>query len=292
MKLLFLHGIAQAGKSSEILREHWVEALNLGLSKSRLPAIDATTSKNIVVPFYGDALAGTKPDRLKRGTTKAAKLDADFAEFAIEYGVEALKSSDNLSKMKSDPNITDDRKKRDIQNWSPVIHITRGLDKTLPGISSAFIGKFLKEVHSYLSDEAVQKSIDRIVTRALNTDDRLIVVSHSLGTVVAYHLLASANKISVPQFITLGSPLAIKAVKGRLREKPHKPACVSNWLNGFDTKDIVALNPLNAKHFARTEPAIRNNARINNFTENHHSIDGYLADANVAKLIYQSLNNN
>jgi hypothetical protein len=86
--------------------------------------------------------------------------------------------------------------------------------------------------------------------------------------------------------ISLGSPLAIPKIKQALAPISF-PDCVKQWMNGRDTKDMVALYPLTAKKFP-AQP-ITNNNDIKNKTSNHHSIVGYLRDPNVAKWIYDAL---
>jgi hypothetical protein len=114
-----------------------------------------------------------------------------------------------------------------------------------------------------------------------------VVVGHSLGSVVAYHVLHSQTDVRVPLFATVGSPLAISAVERRLKVRPSQPTCVNKWYNAFDRKDIVALNPLNKNHF-KVSVRIENNAKVYNDTENHHGISGYLRDRNIASKISEA----
>ena len=118
-----------------------------------------------------------------------------------------------------------------------------------------------------------------------------VVVSHSLGTVVAYNVLMSRSApfpdVKVPLFVTLGSPLAVNAVKSRVR--PHTfPTPVGKWYNAMDPDDVVALYPLNKKYF-NTGSTIENNEKVKNWTDNQHGIGGYLDDEKVAKRIYDAL---
>jgi len=99
-------------------------------------------------------------------------------------------------------------------------------------------------------------------------------------------VLHAHEKLSVPLYITVGSPLAVGAIRRRLRVKPSRPSCAANWFNAFDVQDIVALNPLDEQHFP-TDDEITNDGRVSNWTENHHGILGYLDDATVAKKIFE-----
>jgi len=64
----------------------------------------------------------------------------------------------------------------------------------------------------------------------------------------------------------------------------RSPAPVAAWYNAFDTRDVVALYPLDASNFP-VHPPIENNAKVKNSTDNRHGIAGYLDDAEVAKRV-------
>ena len=60
----------------------------------------------------------------------------------------------------------------------------------------------------------------------------------------------------------------------------------------MDERDVVALYPLDPTHFpiAPSVPPINNKQDVDNNTENHHGITGYLSDPEVAQTIYAALN--
>lgn len=137
-----------------------------------------------------------------------------------------------------------------------------------------------------------QRKIDDGVRDALLPGhSEAVIVSHSLGTVVAYNTLLGRTgafpNVRVPLFVTLGSPLGMNTVKSRLR--PHTfPPQVGAWYNAMDEDDFVALHPLNKKHF-NTGHTIENHTKVDNWTDNQHSIGGYLDDPQVAKRIYDAV---
>jgi hypothetical protein len=103
---------------------------------------------------------------------------------------------------------------------------------------------------------------------------------------VGYSILSKkgkANGWKVPAFITLGSPLAIRAMN-RLLPSVAKPPCVGVWYNGRDPKDTVALFPLAPDHSPDLGIVAKNT--IENESPNHHGIEDYLGDADVARWIY------
>jgi hypothetical protein len=98
--------------------------------------------------------------------------------------------------------------------------------------------------------------------------------------------MGKANGWNVPAFITLGSPLAIRAVN-RLLPSVAKPTCIGAWYNGRDPKDTVALFPLAPDHFPDLGIIAKNT--IVNRSPNHHGIEEYLGDADVARWIHTEL---
>jgi hypothetical protein len=139
--------------------------------------------------------------------------------------------------------------------------------------------------------------IDSGVSAAISPGVETVVVSHSLGTVVAYNLLRQLGEgrgWKVPLFVTVGSPLAVteirKSVKA-LAAPTQCPKCAHAWFNAMDERDVVALYPLTSSQFPLdpTTPAIENKTDVRNKTENRHGIAGYLDDKAVARKIFDAL---
>ena len=76
-------------------------------------------------------------------------------------------------------------------------------------------------------------------------------------------------------------------VRETLEPIGHPPQ-VGSWFNAYDERDIIALNPLDDLHFPVTPP-IRNFGGVQNESDNHHKIRGYLSDRVVATRIVQAL---
>jgi hypothetical protein len=95
------------------------------------------------------------------------------------------------------------------------------------------------------------------------------VIGHSLGSVVAYNVLRTdPRSLQIPLFVTAGSPLAIRAVRDEFRPL-RSPSAVAAWYNAVDTRDVVALYPLDADNFP-VQLAIQNDNKVKNSTDNHH----------------------
>lgn len=87
--------------------------------------------------------------------------------------------------------------------------------------------------------------------------------------------------------VTLGSPLAVTAIRNALRPIGH-PSCAPAWFNPTDPRDVVALYPLQTQRFG-VDPEIENKTDVHNETPNRHGIAGYLGDPVVAQRIHAAL---
>ena len=80
-----------------------------------------------------------------------------------------------------------------------------------------------------------------------------MVLAHSLGTIVAYDVLAGLPTGTVPVLITAGSPLGLQNVQRRIGDHtgpPAKfPASVGRWHNFADPFDPVAFEGTLADEF-------------------------------------------
>lgn len=99
-------------------------------------------------------------------------------------------------------------------------------------------------VGEYFRDEELRDQVRSRVREAIGPDTR-VVVAHSLGTVVAYEVLATMPH-HVTTFVTLGSPLGLRRIVfERLEPAPVAgqgvwPGSVQRWVNIADGNDPVA----------------------------------------------------
>lgn len=285
MRILFIHGRSQGKKSSDILREEWGAALARGLADAGLRLPDGIAFD---YPFYGKTLddfvdQAKLPKVSDIVSMGGSSGDPSFDSFtrSVLQEIESrgeISEEDVRAQMDPGSEITE----MGPQNWAWVRAFVRAVDARWPGFSGARINDFLTDVWLYLDKPAVQSAIDAIIEAEL-TDEPTLVVSHSLGTVVAYNILRK-NKINLIGLMTLGSPLAIKAITAKLGLLEN--VAPRRWVNAYDVADIVALNPLDSTHFP-VAPKIANYGGVENTTGNHHGIGGnppergYLLDAKI-----------
>jgi len=296
-QLVLVHGRAQEHKDSAALKAAWIEAFKEGLAKSNLAL--PIQEENIRFPFYGDALFDLVSDRpasevaeiIVRGTQDDADERAFLLAILRELQAKTCITDEQVAEV-----VGEEILERGPLNWEWVHGILRAVDRFVPLASGASIALATHDVYTYLRNSNIREKIEAGVTKAITPGVETVVVSHSLGTVVAYNLLRREGHLrgwTVPLLVTLGSPLGIREIRRTLRgfAPTRCPECAQAWFNAMDERDVVALYPLTPGWFPLDplRPEIDNKTDIDNHTENRHGIEGYLADKEVAARIHAAL---
>lgn len=295
-KLVFVHGRAQQHKDSLALKQEWIDAWRSGLDAAGLEM--PVTAADIRFPYYGDALdqlaGGADPATAAAVIIRGNELDAEEKRFANAIALhiqEKFISRDQMAAVAGREVV-----ERGPLQWEWFQGVLQAVDRYVPGASAASIALATHDVYQYLRNEAVRDILDEGVMQAMQSDVETVVVSHSLGTVMAYRVLrqfGQARGWRVPQFVTLGSPLGVKEIRETVMKwSPTRcPPCADAWFNAYDPRDVVALYPLTTKYFPLDPllPGIDEYGDVNNGTENRHGISGYLGDPVVARRIHDAL---
>ncbi len=102
-----------------------------------------------------------------------------------------------------------------------------------------FVRRSLAQVTRYLTDDAIRAAAQKAVLDLIDPDTK-IVISHSLGTVVAYEAVHHLDR-PLPLLVTLGLDTIIYP---RLCPQPPTfPVQVRRWVNVADTDDFIAAEP-------------------------------------------------
>jgi hypothetical protein len=180
----------------------------------------------------------------------------------------------------------------------------------LPGfvrrqITKAFLKRFLKDVAAYFYQPGVRKTIqDRLRTAISDSTEPFVIVSHSLGTVVAFEVL-SDNKLDRGDcnlLVTMGSPLGIQEIQDVLMDFGNTltvPNRLHAWHNYADRLDPVALdaglgNDFNPRVMATGQIGIIDRRIVNERTVslrqfNPHSSIGYLSHPEVRRVVHHQI---
>lgn len=288
MRLVFVHGINQQGRSAALLRDMWVADLERGIGRS-----GALAGVEVVQPFYGDLLHDLAGSRGETGMEEgieaadpdaAAFLEAALAEQAEDMGATEAEIAEAVA---AEPGSIEEG----IFPMDRRINALVGLLERLSPLRGNLALRVLGQAHAYLKRPAVGAAVDAVVRPALEAPGPMIVVAHSLGTVVTYRLLralaAQGQPADVPLYVTLGSPLTLAAVQGALGGPFVVPAGVAKWINARDPDDFISLDRgLAPPVFAA---GIENIGDLDNRGADAHAIPGYLACRSVARRVGDAL---
>jgi len=214
MRLLFVHGMAQGGKDANALSTTWRETLVEGL---RLNGHDLPSTTSIDFPYYGDILDG-HVDRLdlpmpEEVISKGSGENTEFENF-LRNTVEEIKVRKDFPDAEIENEMNEDGpREKGVQNWEWVQAIVKVIDRNFSGVVDFTFRNFIQEVFVYLDNRNAQRDVNRVVADLI-TDEPTLVVGHSLGSVVAYQVLAEhGDSMDLRGFVTVGSPLGIRTTR-------------------------------------------------------------------------------
>lgn len=156
----------------------------------------------------------------------------------------------------------------------------------MPASGAAEVGRANEpQAFACLRRDGVTRMVDDIVRPALS-EQRCIVIGHSLGSIIAFKLLR-LHRGAPLSFITLGSPLPLRVVRNAIGPRFGRPSSVQQWINGVDPNDAVAIGrPLTADTFG---DGIDNIENVNNGRDNPHDVRKYLSDRRIADSVMRLL---
>ncbi|MFF2786291.1 trypsin-like serine peptidase [Streptomyces sp. NPDC058049] len=281
--LVFLHGRSQQGKDPELLRRGWTGGLNHGLTRAGLPTVDPA---DVWFPYYGDRIVEvigqheTLPASYADSPAVAA-LEAFAAESEEGTYEQLVMEAAVLAGMPQDGQAATENL------GSTLVGSLQGALSWLAAktdVDALAIATIFRDVDAYLSDQAVRKAVLDRVFAEIPHDGELVLVTHSLGTVVGMDLVADRLPpgMKVTLLVTAGSPLGMNAVNSRLSPPgTHRPGTVDAWVNVWCPTDAVAIGcPLEPVWGKLTEEHA-----VVNASDRAHSIEEYLAHPEVATAI-------
>lgn len=290
MNVLMIHGIGQEGSTKEELLQKWTESLH-----AVQPGLLAGAS--VEMAYYGTTLA----DWTNRKTKVAVGMGAESTAVDIGDADELKFLSAVMEEFAGDHDIDEAQIDAAIEESGNIavpmdnfiarrlVGLMRVVEKISPA-KGALLLRLVRQGHTYLSSPKAAKAVDDIVRPYLQRSPQ-ILITHSLGTVIAFKLLREMEAVSagvqVPLLITMGSPLGLDAFKAKLGVPRRRARFVQKWENFYDPSDFVALGkPLTKENFAE---GIGNDGTVDNTTINAHGIIGYLPHKGVIEVLRQAL---
>jgi hypothetical protein len=240
-QVIGVHGMAQQHSGRNQLLMAWEPALRDG--------IELALGRDAPAPmfdlaFYGELFLSKSARGTYAGEMKGvladdlvaafSDVDEEELEFLNEAAREAVALRPDLGAPMGTPRVP-----------SALRPIARQLTRRFDGSLVLTFVRALRQVRLYLEDEELAGAIRAVVVDSIGGGCR-VLVAHSLGSVVAFDTLSRNPDVRVDTLVTLGSPLAMRAVTTRLRGSASEavpaaiPGQLRRWVNIFDPADPVA----------------------------------------------------
>jgi hypothetical protein len=145
-------------------------------------------------------------------------------------------------------------------------------------IFRALVKRTFADVYAYFFGGSGDAMRERMREALDAVSGPVVVVSHSLGTIIAYDVLRERAR-NVPLLITAGSPLAVQEIQDLVTAPLLVPNGVTVWRNVADARDLVALDKTIRPEYAPAD-RVRDFLVVND-SDNHHDIRTYLRTAPV-----------
>jgi hypothetical protein len=286
MRLVLVHGINNQGSSEQGIIDSWLGALEQSLSSADMAVVRRA---EIVAPYYGDVLLAETEKNGRAGPQAIAQSVGDLPDEEEEFYREALEDIAPAAGVRESDIRAAAGATGPVEQGLPhdrrLLAIVRALE-TISPLKGSLVLRILPQAFVYLSRPTAWEAVDSIVRPALG-GEKCVVVGHSLGTIVTYKLIREGAATDVPFYLTLGSPLAVKAVQNRIGPAFERAAIVKKWLNALDPDDAVTIG--RALKETTFGPGVENIDDVENGDQDAHDIHMYLRDKRVAASIVRAL---
>ena len=266
--IIGIHGLSNKPEP-QILKKGWKDAILEGLKKN---AGIHTKTLNFVSVYWADVMYDdVDPDPklyhpAKRGAIK--RYDDNWLDFvrkeASDFGGDII---DNIKSF-------------------------FGMD--------AFADKILKikmnDLYQYYHNKEKRKELrNRLIEQIeKNKESRIMILAHSMGTIIAYDVLRELGrkdqKLTIDHFVTIGSPLGMPHVKYKIAKENalvRTPSIVKKWTNFADKRDPVAIDPHLSDDYKPNDSdvQVKDDLVLNDWGGINHKSYGYLRTPEVTDVI-------
>lgn len=176
-------------------------------------------------------------------------------------------------------------------------------------VKQAVIKKAAMEAYYFLFDKEYKRAdgkrfrvrnelrsrLLRQLLKAAEQADRTVIVSHSMGTMVAYDMLRRCPECPpIDTLFTLGSPLGIQEVQDELKADgtssvDFPAANLQRWINVYDPLDpVCGADPKFANDYRSVDGKSVQDVKESNWGNWRHSITHYLAGSALRSHLVQA----
>ncbi|GAA2274724.1 hypothetical protein GCM10010145_51620 [Streptomyces ruber] len=271
LKLAWDHDLFQRDMGARSRMVYYADTLH---DRPAAIAVDACAADGALEALVADAMAGEFPLRDASAGPSPVEAGADAQSFAlsltISMAARAASPAGSLPVAATQPGTT-----------------ASAALLPLPGPLRRFLLEqllrtFVPDAEAYFFTGARGRIQDRLRGALDAVEGPVVVVAHSLGTVVAYDVLGEERfaGADIPLFVTLGSPLGYTEIQDVVARPLRVPAPVRLWANFADPFDLVTLDTTLADDFRGSANRIAD-VQVDNRSPSNHAACGYLRTAAV-----------
>lgn len=188
----------------------------------------------------------------------------------------------------------------EIASWLPM-NIKQAVVKT--AAMEAFYFLFDKEYERadgtrFKVRQELRKRLLDELTKAKEAGEKIVIVSHSMGTMVAYDVARNCPECpAIDTLITIGSPLGIQEVQDELVAidagaggVDFPAAKVRRWINIYDPLDpVAAADPKLAGNFREVDGKRVEDIKESNWGSWRHTSTHYFAGTEFRRVLRESI---
>jgi hypothetical protein len=274
--------------AAPFLERYWYEALAIGIARDRRAATAELERCDFRFLYYAD---------LGRDLPGVEKVDEHLDVADRDAALARLRA---LDKSKRFRRVEYERLPGKSASREFLADIGAPVLRAI-GLGRRFWRKLLPELGEYLEQGAYFEALNGRAVAALQSAaaggaERLLVIAHGLGSVVAFHALTDLARTQpgtrVDTLITLGSPLADETIKKHLPGRDL--ASLVNWYNVAAEDDFLCHDEtiandfshlLEKRHISRLEDYRIYNLAVRYGKGNPHHAAGYLVHPRVIQLV-------
>ena len=294
-RIIAIHGLGNK-PPQKLLEQWWLDALDEGLQKTGQPPQDFIFK----MVYWADILY---PEPLNIDVSDKENplyLDEPYAPASgrLKVQTEGLKT----------------RILKYAEKQLDKIFLKSDMTLNFEAVTDSIIHSYFRELEIYYqgdeteNDNPTFRSRNAIRDRLIKTlehhkKDDIFLLSHSMGTIVAYEVFRdNPHTISINTFVTMGSPLGLPVVVSRIYadQKIKTPSqnklkapdnILHKWYNLADPEDMVALDPTLSDDYEANKHGVRaqdislfNDYEIDG-ERNPHKSFGYLRTAELVQIV-------
>ncbi len=310
-EIIMIHGLASK-PPERVLHELWANCVLENLKLERPDFLDGLDKRELKSVFRSAYWANAVPSHIEDGPEYIARLNAGIGDLL------------EIRKKKKDGYHVGGYDKFRVFFKNKGLDVVDILGSAL-SIKDKVAKAMLEEVRLYAGDQYIADKmrlrLESELRNAWDNSQRIAIISHSMGTFIAYDVLWRFSHRSEPEyfeyrekkvdlFVTMGSPLGDSAIQNMLFARRYRkddyrryPRNILRWHNYSCLGDIVAHDSTLGDDFHRKMIELRLIERVNardyiglynpylttKGTRNPHKSYGYLVQPKLAKWLAEFL---